>query len=208
MSHDGSETDGLLRRVQDGDEAALEELLVRHRARLRRVIDLRMDPRLAARLDPSDVLQEALADAARRLPDYAHRPPCPLYPWLRRITLDRLVDLHRRHVQAQRRSVAREERWGMQLPEGSTVLLAERLAASGTSVAGRLVRQELHERVRGALGQLSSQEREVVIMRHLEQLPLTEVGQALGISAEAARSRYRRAVERLHNLLADGSEDS
>jgi RNA polymerase sigma-70 factor (ECF subfamily) len=206
MPLDASETRDLLCRAGDGDGAAVEELLAKHRARLCRMVDLRMDPRLSPRLDASDVVQEALADAARRLPDYARQRPCAFYPWLRQIALDRLVDLHRRHVQARRRSVTREASRDMRLSNASTLLLADRFAASATSVMGRLVREELHQRLRSALDDLTSSEREVVVMRHLEELSLAEVGEVLGISVEAARSRYRRAIERLHDLLDDGSE--
>jgi len=208
MSLDSCETRDLLCRARGGDGAAVEELLAKHRTRLRRMVDVRMDPRLSPRLDASDVVQEALVDAARRLPDYARKRPCAFYPWLRQIALDRLVDLHRRHVQAGRRSVTREVSRDMRLSNASTMLLADRFAASATSVMGRLVREELHQRVRSALDELAPAEREVVVMRHLEELSLAEVGEVLGVSVEAARSRYRRAIERLHDLLDDGSEAS
>src|SRR5205823_9047828 len=107
-----------------GDESAGHELLARHRDRLRRMVALRLDRRLAARLDPSDVVQEALADAARKLPAYLRDRPLPFYPWLRRLAWERLVKLHQRHVGAGRRSVTREE--PPELPEGSALELAER----------------------------------------------------------------------------------
>lgn len=166
-----------------------------------------MDTRLLARLDPSDVVQEAMAEAYRELPDYLERRPCPFYPWLRQIAWQRLIDLHRRHVQAQRRSVTREAQWSMTLSDASTMLLANQLAASGTSVGGRMVREELLVRMRRALEQLDPRDREIVELRHLEQLSLKEAAEVLGISHGAARTRYCRAVQRLHDLLADGSEE-
>jgi RNA polymerase sigma-70 factor (ECF subfamily) len=127
------DTDELLRLTGAGDRGARGALLERHRDRLRRMIALRIDPRLAARVDPSDVVQEALAEADRRLDRYVHEQPLPFYPWLRQLAWDRLADQHRRHVQADRRSVKREEAapWG--LPDSSAAELADRLFAPGES---------------------------------------------------------------------------
>ena len=208
MTTDDSGTEELLRRARTGDADAVQELLMRHRDRLRRMISVRMDPRLSARFDPSDVVQETMAAACRQLPDYLERRPCDFYPWLRQIAWQRLAELHRRHVQAQRRSVTREARWSPALSDALTGLLADQLAASGTSVGERMVRQEVLARLRKALGQLSPTNREVVVMRHVEQLSLKEVGEVLGISHVAARLRYCRAVERLHDLLKEGSEEA
>jgi RNA polymerase sigma-70 factor (ECF subfamily) len=204
---DDEETEELLRRAGRGDGPAVQELLGRHRDRLRRMISVRMDPRLVARVDPSDVIQEATAEAARRLPEYLRRRGCPFYPWLRGIAWERLVQLHRRHVKAQRRSVTREERWEMDLPDGSAMRLAETLLASGSSPSQRMIRRELRQRVEEAMGRLPAPAREVVVLRHLEQLPFKDVAAVQGISLAAAQSRYRRAVERLHDMLADESED-
>jgi RNA polymerase sigma-70 factor (ECF subfamily) len=164
-----------------------------------------MDPRLNPRVDASDVVQEALMEATRKLPDYLERGGCAFYPWLRRIAWERLAQLHRRHIEAQRRSVKREVRHRMRLPDRSTTLLAKQLAASGTSVRGQLVRKEECLRVRQALEELPERDREAVVLRHLEQLSLREAAEVLGISTEAARSRYRRAIERLHDVLSEDS---
>src|SRR5690242_20250930 len=99
------DTDELIRLARRGDASARDRLLARHRPRLRRMIRLRFDRRLVTRVDPSDVVQETLAEAARRLEEYLHRPPLPFYPWLRQIALDRLLDLRRRHLRARKRSV-------------------------------------------------------------------------------------------------------
>src|SRR5213593_3260301 len=109
MAAQQPDTDVLIDRARGGDGAARQQLLVWHRDRLRRMITVRMDRRLAARVDPSDVVQEVLADAAQELSDYLRRRPLPFYPWLRQLAWDRLVELHRRHVRARKRSVTREE---------------------------------------------------------------------------------------------------
>ncbi len=206
MVHDTVETESLLRQAGEGDDRAVQELLTRHRERLRRMVVVRMDRRLARRLDPSDVVQEAMADAARRLPEYIGRRDCAFYPWLRGLAWERLIQLHRRHIGAQCRSVKREDRREMRMSDASTMMLAEGLAASGTSPSGRMLKEELRQRVQRALEQLGPRDREVVTLRHLEQLPFREAADVMGVTVAAAQSRYRRAVERLHELLSDGSE--
>src|SRR5689334_19258210 len=150
MPHD-TEQDELLRRAGRGEAAARQRLLAMHRDRLRRMVAVRMDRRLAARVDPSDVVQEALAEAGCRLDEYLRDPPMPFYPWLRHLAWERLVDLHRRHVRARRRSIDREEPPGAGPNGDPAAALADRLTASGTSPSGRLIRAELRERVRAGL---------------------------------------------------------
>src|SRR5262249_32788153 len=150
-----TDTELLLQRVACGDYEARGTLLQRHRARLHRMIAVRLDRRLRARFDPSDVVQEALADADRKLSDYARLRPLPFYPWLRRLAWARLVQLHRRHMRAQRRSVRREEATGVPLPDESAAELANRLAGRGGSPSGRLRRTERLATVQAALAQLS-----------------------------------------------------
>lgn len=208
MVLDSSETEDLLARARRGDGAAVQKLLAKHRDRLRRMIAVRLDPRVAARIDPSDVIQEALVDATRKLPQYLERGGCAFYPWLRQIAWERLVKLHRRHVHAQCRSVRREAHRNMPLSNESTMLLAEQLAASGTGPGGRMVREEVRQRVQAALGKLPPHYREIVVLRNLEQLSFTEIADVLGVTPEAARSRYGRAAERLHDLLSAGSEEA
>lgn len=204
MPHEQPDTDELLRRADAGDGSAEGELLDRYRGRLRQMVAVRVDPRLAARVDPSDVVQEALAEASRKLPRYLRDRPVAFYPWLRQIAWERLVHLHSQHVVAQKRSVMREYR-GDFVPDQSAMQLVDRLMASGTSPSRRVAREEMRQRVRRAIQQLPPQYREVVILRHLEQLAFEEVAGVLGISESATRSRYRRAMERLHNLLSDES---
>lgn len=201
MPKAGPDTEELLRQVQAGDRQARGALLQRHRARLRRLIALRMDPRLAARVDPSDVVQETLAEADRRLDRYARERPLPFYPWLRQLAGDRLAEQHRKHVRAERRSVRREEvgPWG--LPGSSALALADRILASGVSPSEGVQQEEARARVRAALAALAAPDREVLVLRYLEQLSAQEVGAVLGVSEAAAKKRALRALQRLRDLL-------
>jgi RNA polymerase sigma-70 factor, ECF subfamily len=204
---DQPDTDQLLDRVGRGDPVARGQLLQRHRARLRRMIALRLDPRLAARLDPSDVVQETLAVADRRLPDYLRDRPLPFYPWLRRLACDRLADLRRKHVRAGHRTVTREE--PPPLPDASVLELADRLFARSGSPSARAQREERRERVRAGLNRLSDRDREVLVLRHLEQLATPEIAAVLEVNEAAVRTRHLRALRRLRDLLGpDFAEDA
>src|SRR6516162_8895316 len=136
------DTDELLRRTSHGSAAARDQLLMRHRNRLCKLIAYHMDRRLAARVDPSDVVQDVLIEAAHKLPEYMDERPLPFYPWLRQIAWDRLVELYRKHVQTQKRSVRREEPSALALPEDSLAELANRLVSSATGPSQRLLRKE------------------------------------------------------------------
>jgi RNA polymerase sigma-70 factor (ECF subfamily) len=194
----GPDTDLLLERAAAGDGRARQQLLDRHRKRLRRMVALRLDRRLAARVDPSDVVQEALADAAGKLDGYLRHRPLPFYPWLRRLVWERLVKLRRRHT-ADKRDVAREQ--PPELPEPSAQELAERLIAPGTGPAQRLVREELRTRVQAALGRLPAADRELLVLRHAEQLSTKEAAAVLGVTEAAVKARHLRALERLRAAL-------
>jgi RNA polymerase sigma-70 factor (ECF subfamily) len=199
----GSDTDHLLEQASQGDDQAREQLLARHRRRLRRMVEIHFDRRLLARVDPSDVVQEALAEAVRLLSDYLQHRPLPFYPWLRQLALDRLADLRRRHLRTQRRSIAREEGPAHLLSEESALELAGRLLARGSSPSDRLQRQELRNRVRAVLDQLPERDREVLVLRHLEQLPVDEIAAILRITTGAVYTRHLRALERLRTVLGD-----
>jgi RNA polymerase sigma-70 factor (ECF subfamily) len=202
--HD-EDTDRLLTRAAGGDAAARQQLLARHRDRLRRMVAVRLDPRLAARLDPSDVVQEALLEAARKLPVYLRERPVPFYPWLRRLAWEHLLKLHQRHM-AGKRNVAREERPAPALPDGSALELAQRLVAPGTSPSGRAVREEVCGRVRAALGALAEADREVLVLRYLEGMTTAEIAAVLDLGESAVKMRHRRALDRLSRALGDDPE--
>jgi RNA polymerase sigma-70 factor (ECF subfamily) len=198
------DTQELLERSARGDATARQQLLARHRARLRRMVAVRLDPRLGARVDPSDVVQEALADAAGHLDDYLRDRPLPFYPWLRQFAWEQVAKAHRDHIHARRRSILREGP-DMPLPDESVRQLAHRLLASGTSPSRRLIRQEQREQVRAALAELVPRDREVLVMRYLEQMETPEIAVSLGISEGAVRNRLYRALIRLRALL-EGDE--
>ena len=195
------ETDGLLARAAQGDREAGERLLTNHRDLLRKMVAARLDRRLAARVDPSDVVQEALAAAALALPKYLRERPIPFVAWLRQFAWERLVKLHRHHLRAQRRSVSREEYLAPDLPDDSVQQLGRRLAASGASPSEDMIRSELREQVREALSRLNAPDREILIMRYVERLPLAQVAAALNIKEGAAKVRHLRALRRLQELL-------
>jgi RNA polymerase sigma-70 factor (ECF subfamily) len=199
--HEQPEAEELMRRIQKGDPSAIDELLKRHRRRLRRMVAVRIDPRLSARVDPSDVVQDALLEATRKLQDYVRERPLPFYPWLRQLAWNRLIDLHRRNVLAQARSVTREVRWDMELSDQSVADLASGLIASGTSPSGQLQRREFRDWLRDRLARLSERDREVLVLRHLEELSVNEIAAVLNISVEAVKKRHVRALKRLRDLL-------
>ena len=197
------DTDELLRRVAAGDAHARSQLLARHRQRLRHMIEVRLDRRLRPRIDPSDIVQDALTEAAQKLSDYARRRPLPFYPWLRRLAWERLLQVHRRHVRAQRRSVRREDFGALPLPEDSAGDLAERLAARGSSPSERLRHSEQRQRVQQALALLGAADREVLILRYLEDLSTAEIAAVLELTESAVKMRQLRALQRLRDLLDD-----
>jgi RNA polymerase sigma-70 factor (ECF subfamily) len=197
------DTDQLLEAAGRGDAAALDRLLEWHRPRLRRMVALRLDRRLAARVDPSDLVQETLAEAAGRLDAYLADRPVPFYPWLRHIAWERLVTAYRRHVRAGRRSVDREEPDRPGLTDDSVLELAGRLIGRESDPLSRAQREEQRQRVRSALSRLAERDREVLVLRHLEQLSVREAAAVLGVSEGAVKVRQLRALERLRDLLGD-----
>jgi RNA polymerase sigma-70 factor, ECF subfamily len=206
MTRPLSDTDELLRRAVQGDDQARQAVLIRHRKRLKHMVAVRLDHRLAARIDPSDVVQEALLDAARGLDDYLRQRPLPFYPWLRQLAWERLIELHRRHLHAHKRSVQREEPLSAHLSDESALQLADCVLARQSSPSQRAIRSELRSRLRAALDQLDERDRDVLVLRHLEQLSTRETAAVLGIREGAVKIRHLRALERLRVLLGPESE--
>jgi RNA polymerase sigma-70 factor, ECF subfamily len=197
--------DQLLDQAAAGDRAAVNELLARYRGRLRQMVSVRMDHRLARRIDPSDVVQDTMAEAARKLPDYLRRRPIAFYPWLRQLAWNRLLDLYRFHVQGARRAVGREAAFTTSLSDDSVMALAKGLLATGSSPSRNAIRKEIRERVRAALARLPEYNREVLIMRHLEQLSIQQIAALTEVSEGTVKSRLFRGMDQLHRLLDEPS---
>jgi RNA polymerase sigma-70 factor (ECF subfamily) len=197
------DTEELLGRAGRGDSHARSELLNRHRVRLRRMVAVRLDRRVLARLDPSDIVQEALVEADQKLAAYLRERPVPFYPWLRRLAWEHLVRLQDRHLRTKRRSVAREEAAFPRLPDESALKLANRLVNSSLAPDERLVEAEMKSRVIAALAELSDRDREILVLRYLEQLSNREIAEILDVTEAVVRQRHGRALERLARKMKD-----
>jgi RNA polymerase sigma-70 factor (ECF subfamily) len=198
MSDASSDTRDLLERARHGEPAALAELFARYRDPLRQAVALRLDRRLAARVDVSDVLQDTYLEASRRLADYLARPALPFGLWLRWLTREQVLTAHRRHLLADRRAVGRE---APPLPAAASSVFVGALLGKGPSPSQAVAAAEAAEKLRLALGQLDDDERDLILWRHFERLTNREIAQLLGISEAAAGKRYVRALERLRGLL-------
>ena len=196
---DSSATRALLDDIRRGDARALEALLQRYRSELRDFIESHFDPRLRARVDPSDVVQDTQMEVVRRMDDFLAHPPMPFRLWLRKKAIDRLLNLRRDHLTRARRSVAREQVF----PDRSSLLLARPLLARGPSPSQQLQAREFAERVSRAVARLAPIDREILLLRHAEDLPFEEIGCLLDIEPAAARKRFGRALIRLQKVLRD-----
>jgi RNA polymerase sigma-70 factor (ECF subfamily) len=211
MPGDASDEKVLLQHAGGGDEAALAELFERHRGRLEQMVRLRMDRRLQGRLDPADVLQEAYFDVARRFPEYAADPSLPFYLWLRFLTGQRLVGLHRQHLGAKMRDAGLEvSLYRGDFPRASSASLAELLLGRLTTASRAAIRAETQLRVQEALNAMDPMDREVLVLRHFEMLSNEETAQVLGLKPSAASNRHMRALKRLKGIMAQvhGAGDS
>jgi RNA polymerase sigma-70 factor (ECF subfamily) len=203
MSSDASEVSDLLQRAAAGDEQAIQELFTRYRDRLKRMVHLRLSRRLQGRVDDSDVVQEACLEASRRLQEYLAAPGLPFYLWLRHLTGLKLAEVHRRHLGTQLRDADREvtlHRGG--LPAADSASLAAQLLGTATTPSLAAIRAETRLHVQEALNALDPIDREVLALKHFEQLSTSEIAQVLGLSKAGAGSRYLRAVKRLRAILA------
>jgi RNA polymerase sigma-70 factor (ECF subfamily) len=202
MTRESSDIEDLLCRANAGDQQAKADLFARHRKRLRAMVRLRLDRRLAGRIDPSDVVQEAYLDFARRLHEYLTERNVPFFLWLRGLTGQRLVDLHRMHLGAQMRAAGQEvSLYRGALPAASSVSLANQLLGRLTSPTQAAVRAEMQLRLQEALNTMDPLDREVLILRHFEELSNSETAEVLDIQKAAASKRYVRALTRLKVIL-------
>jgi len=201
-------TDRLLDDARAGDPAAVDRLLGEFREPLRRVIGMRLDPAVAQRVDASDIVQDVLIEANQRLTDYLKKPDMPFHLWLRHLAQDRIIDTHRRHRLAQRRSVDREQpiarpAWA----EESSASLVAQLIDTERTPTSEAIAHELRRRLADAVDQLGEDDREVILMRHHEALSNQEVAHALNLTEAAASMRYLRALRRLRGVLVPDGRD-
>ncbi len=203
MNDPPSETDQLLERLRVGDRRALAELFQQHRDRLRRMVELRMDARLQGRIDASDVLQDGFLDLAKRVDSYLSDPSLPVFLWLRLVVSDRLAMIHRHHLGTQMRDVSQEvSLYRDPLPQASSAALAAMLLGRLTSPSNAAIRAEQILQVQEAVNSLEPLDREIVALRHFEQLSRAETAEVLGITEEAGAKRYIRALKKLKAILA------
>jgi RNA polymerase sigma-70 factor (ECF subfamily) len=200
-----SDADGtlqILQRAAQGDRQAWGTLLEQYRKRLRQMIALRLDQRLQGRIDASDVIQEAFLEASTRLAEYVQQPAMPFFLWLRFLTGQKLVELHRHHLGAQMRDASREiSLYHGALPETSSAALAAQLLGHDTRPSEAAIRAERRIRLQEALNRLEPLDREVLSLRHFEQLNNRETAQVLGLPEGVASKRYTRALKKLKDLL-------
>ncbi len=203
MTEDPAAVEELIQRLGEGDQSALAELFLRYRERLRRMVQLRLDRRLQGRIDPSDVLQEAYLDVAARAGAYAADPTMPPLLWLRFLTGQRLQVIHRQHLGTKMRDAGKEvSLYRGSLPEASSASLAEHLLGQLTSPSHAAIRAEMQAQLQEALHRMNALDREILVLRHFEELSNSETALALGLEKSAASNRYIRALKRLQQVLS------
>jgi RNA polymerase sigma-70 factor, ECF subfamily len=203
MTDDASETRRLLSQAAAGDPDRFGALLEQHRPRLRRMVALRLDPQLHGRIDPSDVIQETYLEASARLAEYVRKPTMPFFLWLRFLAGQKLVTLHRHHLGTRMRAAGREvSLYRGRLPEASSAALAAQLLGHETRPSEAAVRAELKIRLQEALNSMDALDREILALRHFEQLSLGETAQVLGLTESGACRRHLRALKRLREILS------
>ena len=202
MTSDPRESD-LIREASAGNQQAAQELFTRYEGRLKRMVRLRIDPRVQGRIDPSDILQEAYLETCQKLSDYVREPKIPFFLWLRLLTGQKLALAHRHHLGVQARDAGREiSLYRDAMPGASSAALAARLLGRLTSPSQAAAKAELKIRIQEALNSMDAIDREVLTLRHFEQLSNAETALVLGIKEPAACNRYFRALERLRGILA------
>lgn len=197
-----SDTQNLVNHAVEGNSQAIAELFGLYRDRLKRMVSLRLDRRLQKRVDPSDVVQEALIVASNRLSEYANDPPMDFYLWLRWIAADKLLNAHREHLGTQKRDVSQEVSiYRRPMPEACSVSLAQQLLGQLTSPTQAVERAELQLIVQDVLNGLEPIDREILVLRNFEQMTTTETAETLGIKRSTASKRYISALKRLKQAL-------
>ncbi|QEF96203.1 ECF RNA polymerase sigma factor SigW [Stieleria maiorica] len=193
----------LVERLQSGEEHAFVELFSIHRQRLKRMLEFRMDRRLRGREDASDILQEVYIDAHQRMRHYLRRPQLSFYVWLRQLTTQRLIDVHRRHLKAEMRDIKQEVGINRQMLAATSASMALQLASVLASPSQIAMHAELVLQIEKALEGMDEIDREVIALRHFEELRNSEVAEVLGLKDAAASNRYMRALTRLREVLQE-----
>jgi RNA polymerase sigma-70 factor (ECF subfamily) len=203
-----ADEEALVLRLREGDRAVLGDLFSLHRQRIWRMIRFRMDRRLAARIDPDDVLQEAFLAARTRIHNFLAEPRGSFFVWLRMIALQTLFDQHRHHIGAEMRNAARDVRIDQADSSNTSLCLAAQLAGTLTSPSQAAAGLEMMQQLEQAIASMAALDQEIIAMRHFEDLTNVESAEALGISPTAASNRYVRAIARLKEILTalGGSE--
>ncbi len=200
MAHQTGDDD-LLSRIRGGDTSALAMVFDRHRGRLEKMVRLRLDSRLRGRIDPADVLQDAFVDAARRLPEYAGNA-MPLFLWLRFLTSQRLQLLHRQHFGPTRNAEREVSLYPRPVPRADSMSLAQQLLGRLTTPSEGAIRLEMQVKVQDVLNAMDPIDREVLALRHFEELSNKETAAVLGLQQAAASNRYVRALGRLKEIMS------
>lgn len=206
---DQNNTEDLLEQARKGDSMAINALLQKHRASVRRLVEMRLDRKVQRRVDVSDVVQDVMVEATNRLERYLEDPAMAFHLWLRQIAWDRIIDTYRRHRVSAKRNMDREQ--PMSVPAGaeqSTMELAVQLCDPALTPAAAATQKEIAGQVETVIEQLGDQDREIILMRHYEHLTNLEIAQVLGLNPPAASMRYLRAVRRLRELLEEQSIES
>lgn len=192
----------LVDRVVEGDADALAELFSEHRDRLWRMVNFRMDPRLHGRVDADDIIQEAWLSIVQRIDHFLADASRSIFVWFRLIASQTLVDIHRRHLNTQKRNAALEfsinRGWSS---ESTSFSLSFHLLGHLTSPTQAALREELSEQLKNSLSKMNDIDREILALRHFEQLSNRETAQILKISDQAASDRYIRALGRLKGAM-------
>ena len=193
----------LAERVRQGDEDALAKLFSLYRPRFWRLVNFRLDARLTGRIDADDILQDSYLAALQRLQHLSSEPSASVFVWLRLIVHQTLVDVHRRHLGARMRDAGREANKATPAFGNSASLsLVGQLIGKLTSPSQAAVRNEVSQKLEEAIDQMDGIDRDVLALRHFEELTNSETAEVLGIQPKAASIRYIRAIKRLKDILS------
>jgi RNA polymerase sigma-70 factor (ECF subfamily) len=201
MADERSNTSKRMREHQDS--TTLASSFDQYRDQLQRLVAFHMDRRLTRRVDASDVVQQSFIEARSRLPHFLEQSSMPFSLWIRQITMQTLIDIHRRHFGVQKRDIRQEV--SLQQADSSYAILADKLVSNMASPSSMADRREKLARVRDAIDGMDEIDREILVLRHFEEMSNKDIADLLGIGQPAASNRYLRALNRLRTILIDES---